>query len=469
MSYRGLNLKCWRMVAVLIFSVVFSNSAMAANTSQDGARAYADGDYVGAANIWLIEAYEGSMDAQFNLGVMFLEGKGVAQDRDQAVYWFEKAAGAGYVEAQYNLGHLYLENTEDPESRKAGVEWWRKASVQGYPIAQYNYARALFFGIGVDVDLVESKNWMTHSATKGEKAATKFLIEHADVFDDVDDTTKAAFAEDQPEITSISEDKSIAELDSEISSDAIDNNDSTLAAVAEIPAQTGVQVEVEKEPQVAFNTEIPDQPEFEPEQVGTSDASDKNPEYAFSGELTVDEFVAQLGADYDKPITAIVLSRQSILGGFDIRRINRSNVQLQSLPLGNGTPLFTISKDTLVNVVGINNDWAKVSIPGGLPVWINDSVIEIINRKAKVIENQVQVADKPSVESVRPQMGELWEGIEMEIVDLNGRWLRVLAPQHISAWLPLGHMNLTTPSIELDEEWQDQKTKLLVSFSGNWD
>ena len=149
---------------------------------QQGINAFAVGDYQTAADIWLVEAYEGSRDAQFNLGVMYIEGKGVAQNRDDAIFWFIKAAENDHVQAQYNLGHLYFEDKGDQESLKKGVAWWRRSSLQGFGIAQFNYARAVFYGFGVEQNLPEARYWMEQSAASGEDVARRFLDSHKDAF-----------------------------------------------------------------------------------------------------------------------------------------------------------------------------------------------------------------------------------------------------------------------------------------------
>ena len=47
--------------------------------------------------------------AQFNLGVMYHKGEDVAQDYEQTVQWFSKAAENGYAQAQTALGAMYAE------------------------------------------------------------------------------------------------------------------------------------------------------------------------------------------------------------------------------------------------------------------------------------------------------------------------------------------------------------------------
>ncbi len=59
--------------------------------------------YVEAA-VWFYQAAEqGHATSQFNLGLMFLEGKGVPQDKTAATSWLEKASAQGHVEAQNAL------------------------------------------------------------------------------------------------------------------------------------------------------------------------------------------------------------------------------------------------------------------------------------------------------------------------------------------------------------------------------
>jgi len=149
-----------------------------------GVQAFADGDFERAANLWLADAYQGSADAQFNVGVLYVEGKGVSVDRGEAVFWFEKAAEQGHPEAQYNLGHLLLEEQGDIERIQQGIEWWRKSAEQDFAIAQYNYGRAVFYGIGVEQDREAAKSWIEKARQAGNKRAEAFFAEHENNFVD---------------------------------------------------------------------------------------------------------------------------------------------------------------------------------------------------------------------------------------------------------------------------------------------
>ena len=52
-------------------------------------------------------AEQGLADAQYNLGVTYIIGKGVPQDYAEAVYWFRQAVEQGHAAAQYSLGCMY--------------------------------------------------------------------------------------------------------------------------------------------------------------------------------------------------------------------------------------------------------------------------------------------------------------------------------------------------------------------------
>lgn len=72
-----------------------------------GLEAYEKGDYARAAESWEPLAKEGDPAAQFNLGLLYLDGHGKPQNYGEAVLWFRRAADQGYGKAQLNLGAMY--------------------------------------------------------------------------------------------------------------------------------------------------------------------------------------------------------------------------------------------------------------------------------------------------------------------------------------------------------------------------
>ena len=65
----------------------------------------------------------GDARAQYNLGGLYAEGRGVPPDAAGAVAWYRRAAEQGHVRAQYNLGGLYAEGLGVPPDAVEALMW----------------------------------------------------------------------------------------------------------------------------------------------------------------------------------------------------------------------------------------------------------------------------------------------------------------------------------------------------------
>ena len=79
---------------------------------------------------------QGDADCQVMAGVNYAEGVGVAQNWEQAVFWYEKSAEQGIEGAQLNLGTCYYHGRGAPQDYKVAIKWWSKAADQGNVKAQ---------------------------------------------------------------------------------------------------------------------------------------------------------------------------------------------------------------------------------------------------------------------------------------------------------------------------------------------
>ena len=118
-------------------------------------------------------AEDGGASAQSNLGVMYENGTGVAQDSAAAVSWYRKAADQGLADAQFNLGRMYELGTGVAQDSAAAVSWYRKAADQGNAYAQYNLGLMYANGQGVPQDYVQAHKWLNLGATSGDADAVK--------------------------------------------------------------------------------------------------------------------------------------------------------------------------------------------------------------------------------------------------------------------------------------------------------
>jgi len=69
----------------------------------------------------------GHPEAQYQLGVMYLNGEGVDKSRIVGMKWLMLASRKGFAKAQALLGDIYLSIKNSPKSRLTGLMWHRMA------------------------------------------------------------------------------------------------------------------------------------------------------------------------------------------------------------------------------------------------------------------------------------------------------------------------------------------------------
>ncbi|MGX2968482.1 tetratricopeptide repeat protein [Ursidibacter sp. B-7004-1] len=109
-----------------------SNAEIIQQQFQQGLQAYKQKDYATALKLWQPLAEQGYETAQYNLGIMYLNGWGVALDYQQAVYWYQQAAQQGDADAQNNLGFMYYQGQGVKEDAKKARSLWQQACKQGF-------------------------------------------------------------------------------------------------------------------------------------------------------------------------------------------------------------------------------------------------------------------------------------------------------------------------------------------------
>ena len=186
----------------------FSRSS-AEDFCNKGHQFYQAGQYTQAVEWFTKAAEQGLKDAQFNLGLCYDKGQGVAQNYAEAVKWYTKAAEQGDARAQYNLGFCYDNGQGVAQNYAEAVKWYTKAANQGFvpsyaalsacyydtkayskafkwaqKAAEAGDATGMFFlgvmyaqGEGVKADKQMAIQWLTKAANKGFKPARELLNE----------------------------------------------------------------------------------------------------------------------------------------------------------------------------------------------------------------------------------------------------------------------------------------------------
>src|SRR6187549_13512 len=94
---------------------------------EDGQAAFARADYATALQKWKLLAERGNAVAQFRLGLMYAEGRGVSQNDAEALKWYGWAASLGYVPAQLSLALMYDKGPDAIRHQSRAMKWYRRA------------------------------------------------------------------------------------------------------------------------------------------------------------------------------------------------------------------------------------------------------------------------------------------------------------------------------------------------------
>jgi TPR repeat protein len=85
-------------------------------------------------------AAQGNNHAQFYLAKRLQKGEGVAQNTQQAIQWYTKAAQQGVAPAQLNLAIMYLRGEGVQPNLQQARLWLEKAAMRGDNRASYTLA-----------------------------------------------------------------------------------------------------------------------------------------------------------------------------------------------------------------------------------------------------------------------------------------------------------------------------------------
>jgi len=122
-----------------------------------------------------VQADKGDNQAQFQLGLKYLEGDEVEYNAPEGVKWFRLSAEQGNAAAQANLGICYKDGTGVAKDPAEAVKWFRLAVSNGFESANYDLGLCLFYGEGVARDPVEALALFLRLAKNGNVEAQTTL------------------------------------------------------------------------------------------------------------------------------------------------------------------------------------------------------------------------------------------------------------------------------------------------------
>jgi len=93
-------------------------------------------DEKGTLDSYRVAAKRGDPVAEFNVGLIFYEGRGVPKDYEKALKWFRLASKKGHPAAQYYLGLSFDKGIGVKKDPRKAEKWYRLSAEQGYVHAQ---------------------------------------------------------------------------------------------------------------------------------------------------------------------------------------------------------------------------------------------------------------------------------------------------------------------------------------------
>ena len=139
MGIKAAKFLWWIPLAVFFALAGCGNSPESdARSWTEGMESYKRGNYELAFKRFKDLAERGNVNAQFNLGVMYRQGQGTAQDDKKAVGWWTKAAEAGHIDAQDNLGLRYARGQGVAQDWVQADKWFTIAAIGGNQTAANN-------------------------------------------------------------------------------------------------------------------------------------------------------------------------------------------------------------------------------------------------------------------------------------------------------------------------------------------
>lgn len=195
---------------ILFISPLLSIAGEDENFNQ-GALYFSKGDYITALNIWMPLAKQANPAAQYSIGLLYDQGKGVNKDPAQALKYLQlaskqglpaaqyylgvkysagldvtkdphkarqlliQAAQQGHLQAQFHVANLYAKGEGGPQDQQQATYWFNQASENGYGPAQHSLAARYLTGKGTALDLDRGIFWLKRAADQHDTDALRDL------------------------------------------------------------------------------------------------------------------------------------------------------------------------------------------------------------------------------------------------------------------------------------------------------
>lgn len=130
-------------------------------------------------------AEQGFARAQFELGRLYILGRGVEPDPERGVELQIEAAEQGLPEAQFETGLNYMSGIVVEQDIELALDMFHKAAKQSHVPALKHLGTMYFQAVGVEKDLAQAHMWFSIAASNDDMASAGYLPVLESIMDEV--------------------------------------------------------------------------------------------------------------------------------------------------------------------------------------------------------------------------------------------------------------------------------------------
>lgn len=124
-------------------------------------------DYLNAAENYQLAVTAGDPIAQFNLGLIYEDGKGIPVDQQKARELYTQSAEQGYSRAMTRLAGVYFRQ----HNIQQALHWYKKAAALGENFAQYHLGLLSETAVGTKLNFADAVKYYQLSSDQGNEKA----------------------------------------------------------------------------------------------------------------------------------------------------------------------------------------------------------------------------------------------------------------------------------------------------------
>lgn len=129
----------------------------------------------GLAEMLIPLAQAGDIFAQYEVGMLYINGWGIEPDIEKGAEWIKKSADTGYFIAMDDLATLYKERALGSGREKDAWRYYLKAAGLGYRDAEYHLGECYYEGCGIERDLEKAVICYKKALSNGSMQAADAL------------------------------------------------------------------------------------------------------------------------------------------------------------------------------------------------------------------------------------------------------------------------------------------------------